>query len=473
VAEPSRAARVADAGLRLLAAIVFASMLVAAWHDVSKAWDVWFYHLPFAARLLGIVDQASYAFGRANQARFDGFPLAGEALQGLAWRLTGRPESANLVAFSAIPALAWMLRRTFGVRPHLTVLAVVAIPLAQIHASSAYVDLPANACATMLALLAFRQVVLREPPSLRVLAASAALAALTANTKFQLVPVVLAASSVMLVTALRAGGDRRARLLLVVAAMPLVMATPLKNLALHGNPVWPVELRVLGRSLPHVEGAYASSPDWLEHASRPARFAASVLEVGVRPIATHARWSIDQWTPPREPGYRMGGFFGAYVVVNLIALAAGPLLIRSRESRVALAFVAGATALTSVLPQSHELRYYLYWMLLLVALNLVVWRARAPRLAGLVAALALGVVAWSTEATYLYPSGSTFAELVDAKVDRRALDGVAPGSRVCVARQPWTFLYAPRFHPSRRYSVQEAEAPEECEGAPLLGSPPE
>lgn len=468
VALPSRTERFADAGLRLLAALVFASMLVAAWHDVSRAWDVWFYHLPFAARMAGIVDEASYAFGRANQARFDGFPLAGEALQGLAWRVTGRPEAANLVAFAAIPALAWLLHRAFHVRPHLTVLAVVAIPLVQIHASAAYVDLPANACATMLVLLAFRQVVRREPPTVRVLAGAAALAALTANTKFQLVPVVLAASAVMLATALRKDDERRARLLVIALAMPLVMATPLKNLALHGNPVWPVELRVLGRSLPHVETAYASSPDWLEHASRPVRFAASVVEMGLRPLSSHARWSIDQWTPPSEPGYRMGGFFGAYAIANLLALAAGALVVRSRESRVAIAFVVGATALTSLLPQSHELRYYLYWMLLLVALNLVVWRERAPTAAGLVAVLALGVVAWSTEATYLYPSGSTFRELVDAHVDLRALDRVTPGSRVCVARQPWTFLYAPRFHAPRSYSVQEAEAPAECEGAPPL-----
>ena len=75
---------------------------------------------------------------------------------------------------------------------------------------------------------------------------------------------------------------------------------------------------------------------------------------------------------------------------------------------------------------------------------------------------------WSTEGTYLYASGDSFATFLAAKVDRAALERVTPGERVCVDRQPWTFLYAPRFHPERRYSVQEAESPAECGGARLL-----
>jgi len=468
VTEGSHAQRIASRALAGAAALLVASLAVAAWHDVSKAWDTWSYHLPFAARLTGIVDGSTYVFGRGNQARFDGFPLFGEVLQGVLWRLTGRPECASFVSMLAVPGLAWFLARTFGVRVHLTVLALLAIPLVQIHATGCYVDLPANTAATALLLLAYRQVVRREPPSLRTLGAAAALAAATANTKFQLVPVVLAASAVLVATSLRAGSERRSRLFLVALAVPFVLATPLKNLALHGNPVWPVELRMFGRSLPHFETAYASSPVWLENAPRPLRFAASVLEMGLRPIASHARWSLDQWTPPNEPGYRMGGFFHAYVVVNVALLAAAALVKRTRESRVGVAFVIGLTALTSALPQSHELRYYLYWMLFLCAVNLTLWAREAPVVTGLVAAAALSVVAWSTQGAYLYASGSSFEELVRAKVDRAALDRVPDGARVCISREPWTFLYAPRFHAPRRYVVQEAEDASECAGAPSL-----
>jgi hypothetical protein len=201
---------------------------------------------------------------------------------------------------------------------------------------------------------------------------------------------------------------------------------------------------------------------------RPVRFGASVLELGLRPVASHARWSVDQWTPPSDPGYRMGGFFGAYVVMNLAALAFAALKRRTHETRVAAAFVAGATIVVSVLPQSHELRYYLFWMLLLVALNLVLWSRERPITTGLSCAVALAIVGWSTGGTYLYASGDSFAQLVAAKVDRTTLEKIEPGQRVCIGRQPWTFLYAPIFHPERTYSVQEMEDPTDCEGARSL-----
>src|SRR5438067_11803533 len=96
-----------------------ASLAYAAWHDVSKAWDVWSYHLPYAGRIVGLVDPASYAFGRASEARFDGFPLAAEAAQGLLWRVTGRIQCANFLALGAIGAFCIFLRRMFDVPWHL------------------------------------------------------------------------------------------------------------------------------------------------------------------------------------------------------------------------------------------------------------------------------------------------------------------------------------------------------------------
>ena len=459
------AAKIADRALAVLAGVLLVSLAIAAWHDVSKGWDVWYYHLPFAARISGLIEPSTYAFGRLNQARYDGFPLLGEALQGLLWRITGRPECAAFVSLAAVPGLAWFLKKTMGVPPHIAVLALLAIPLVQIHATGCYVDLAANACVTMLAMLLYRQIVRREAPSLPVLAAGAVLAIAAANTKFQLVPVVVVTAVALVATALRRDTQRRARLLVIAVALPLVFATPLKNTVRHGNPVWPVEIHLLGTSLPHLEGAYASSPDWLADVPRPARWSASVLELGLRPIASHARWSLDQWTPPREPGYRMGGFFSGYVLVNVAALVLAAFVRRSRETTVALWVAGGATVVASVMPQSHELRYYLFWMLLLVSLNLVVWSRERPVTVGVVAALALSIVAWSTGGAYLYASGDSFATLVKDHVDGAALERVSPGERVCVARSPWTFLYAPRFHAERTYTVQEAEDATECAGA--------
>lgn len=450
---------------RALALGLAVAIVVAACHDVSKAWDVWMYHLPFAGRIAGLVDPNTYVFGLANRQRFEGFPLLAEALQGLAWRLTGRPECANLVSVAALGMVVVFMKRRFGVPASLSLVAFLAIPLVQIHVTAAYVDLPANACATLLALVTYQALVAKEPPNTRELGIAAVLAVATSNMKFQLVPVVLGCAVVLLVRSLRNDDRRLARLGVIALALPFVFATPIKNVILHGNPVWPVEIHVPGVHIPFAETAYASSPRWLEHVPRPVRFLCSVLEIGARPIAEGHRWSIDQWTPPDEPGYRMGGFFGAFVLVNLVALAFAAYRRRSRENVVAIAFFAGLSALVSVLPQSHELRYYLVWMLTLVALNLVVWSRERPLTVGWVGAAALAVVAWSTGGTYLVPSGDSFATLLATHVDRARLEAIAPGERVCIDRQPWTFLWSPQFHARASYVVQEAEDPSACNGA--------
>ncbi|WP_394831157.1 hypothetical protein LVJ94_32060 [Pendulispora rubella] len=419
--------------------------------DVSQAWDVWAYHLPFAARLVGIADAGSYAFSAENAARFAGFPLVAEALQGLFWRLTGRPESANFVALSSLFALVGYLTRVHRVPAAVALLAFLGIPLVQTHATGCYIDLPSNVCAVLLLLTVYRGVVRREQVTLQALV----LAALAANMKFQLLPIVVVALGVLFLFSQRRW--------MLVLAVPIVLATPIKNVVMHHNPVWPVEVHALGIDFPYAETAYASSPVYLEKVSRPQRFAWSVLEVGLAPIESQRRWSVDQYTPPSEPGYRMGGFFGAYVAVNLAALLAYAAWKRSRAALLAVAFVGGATAVTCMLPQSHELRYYLYWMLLLVSMNLALWAPEFPRATGLVAACACAVVLWGTSARYVYPSGDSFATLVHDKVDRALLDRAAPGQPLCVAREPWTFLYAPMFHPERPpYTVQEATRESEC-----------
>ena len=446
------AKRPIDLVARALGCLVLASLAVTAWHDVSKAWDTWFYHLPFASRLVGLTNDASYTFSAGNRVRFQGFPLFVELLQGIVWRITGRVECTSFVALASLPLLAFTVKRWFGVPFGYSIIALVAVPLVQIHAAAGYVDLTANACAAIVWLASYRALAGKKRVSSRDLGIAIAFATAAANAKFQLVPIVLVGALPLAWIALRSK-----RWWMIAIALPLIGFTPLKNLALYGNPVWPVQLL----SFPFVEEPYSSSPVWLEHASRPIRFACSVLELGLRPIAEHARWSLDQWTPWDHPAYRMGGFFGGYVVVNLVALGLAAVR-RLPNARLSLVLFGALTVVTSVVPQSHELRYYLVWMIVLVLLNVIHWARAIPTLTLAIPFVALVVVTWSTEGYYMFPTGDTFAGYVQLRLDHEAFDSIAPGERVCVSRAPLTFLYAPVFHPAKAYSIQEAEVPADC-----------
>src|SRR5262249_43438561 len=140
------------------------------------------------------------------------------------------------------------------------------------------------------------------------------------------------------------GGPRRlgagAELVAIAAALAIVFATPLKNVALHNNPVYPVELRVVGHVLPHAEAAYAYAPASIPALPQPVRFLGSVLEVGAKPFSDSRRWTIDQWAPPDSSASRIGGSFGVYVVACAFALAFAAWRRRDAEARRALAFVA-------------------------------------------------------------------------------------------------------------------------------------
>jgi len=205
-----------DGLLRLTAFGLLISMLVAALHDVSQAWDVWYYHLPFGARLWGLVPQSDFIFTDENGARFSGFPLLGEWLQGLLWRLTRLPTAANLVAFSSVPAVAVFLRIRFGVPLHLTVVALLAIPLVQTHATSCYVDLPANSAVAVLVMLTLDAYARRTRLSMRTLLLAFCVAALAANMKMPIAPLNLHVSSLVrypvpCVTSAGSGGPPGAR----------------------------------------------------------------------------------------------------------------------------------------------------------------------------------------------------------------------------------------------------------------------
>jgi hypothetical protein len=450
----------------VFAALLLASMSFAAFHDVCQAWDSGYYHLPFAARLAGILSAQDYAFNADNAARFKGFPLLGELLQGLLWRVTGRPQAANFVCLVSAPLLALSARalcdhETKQRTPwSILFLAFMGIPLVMTHATSTYVDLPASAALAA----AFCRVLLLPARKLcqrREALLVFALVAISANMRLQH---LVAAAFVLSVFVLRAMQLERAavrQLAPLLLCLPIVFFVPLKNLLLLGNPVYPVELSLLGHALPSAEARYAFAPAWLLHAPQPARFLASILELGLPPFtrSAQARYSVDQYLPPSHPGSRLGGTFGAGMVAFVLLFVFSAWRLKERR-RIFLTFAA-FTVLTAVLPQSHELRYTLYWPLSLAVLAITTGYATLPRLTVALSIVLPTAVALITHGEWLYPTGSTFAELLEKKTESARIAEAPENGVLCAKEPPWMLLYAAKFH-GRHYKVQEANLDGVC-----------
>lgn len=484
------AARLTDLCLRLTALAVGGLLAARAVLRVDPSWDTWMYHLPFAGRLWGIVSPGEHILPAYLEDRYRGVPLLGEWVQGLLWWVTGRPEAANLFALASLFLYVGFLARHLRIPWHLGLVALAAVPLVLIHATTGYVDLPASVAFSVLVLMTYLLFTREGFATRGNLLLMFLAAALAANVKFQLVPltpVVLAFGAVRLAWLARgrreevlreAGGGPR--LVLVVGlALAVVFAVPLKNLALHGNPVYPLQMRVLGITLEGPEVLPAEKemasihfvPVYLEDAPAPQRWLYSLLEVGVRPYSDPKRWSVDQFMPHGSTGTMMGGYSAPYVVLNLALLAYLVARLRTREAWAAAVLMGVASAAVSAMPQSHELRYTLFWMLVLVSLNLhLAGRLQERgdtgvvtlRTVGLGALAALALTVAVTRGQYLDPRPYPLERLVEAKVDRAIMAKIRDGDRVCFSHEPWTLLYTAPFHRPLRYSLKETGREDDC-----------
>ena len=500
--------------LQLVTLIITISIFIKAIADIDPAYDTWGYHLPFAARIWGIVPLEQFI---TEVPRFDGFTLFGEFLQGFFWFITGHVQAANLVGFFSIVLYCWFLKAYWRISVYYSAIALLAIPLVQTHATSCYVDLPANIFLSILILMTYLIYLKqdREADNWRNLLIIILSAAAAANTKPQIIPLVFvvlcfAGSRLLWLRWQKIKSEKSSSSKLITffitlcLASLLIFATPIKNIALYGNPFYPVRIEIAGKVLNHKLGLYNHAPEHLEKASKAQRWAYSILEIN------SANWSIDQWSRD-ENRNRMGGFFGAYVVFHLLLLAY--ILWRDRQQRdtkVASILFVIMSIVAAFTPQSHELRYYMYWMIVLVSLNLYLVTSKGrfftkseedsafhaevsltqkdtqslkqktflkPYHLGLACLLALAIVTAKTQFFYVKPSFYSLSQHIHNHIDYGVISAIQPGDEIClVGKYPHTFLYAPVFHSylNYDYSIKKAGNPTECAGrTKILGYYPQ
>ncbi|MEA5510379.1 hypothetical protein VB715_11445 [Crocosphaera sp. UHCC 0190] len=475
--------------------ILFSIFLIS-FFDGNYGGDAYMYHLPFAARLWGIITPEQYTFEYNIEHRFLGFPLLANWLQGLFWVMFKRPEATNLLAYSSLLIFIAYLRFYLKIPFYLASLTLLAVPMVQMHAARSYIDLPGNVGVSILILTTYLLYINKLEFNNKTFLLIFLSAGAAANTKFQLIPVVFIALLLLLPKIVskywQLKGNYKNKLIrasrtlfLCLLASVVIFITPIKNTVLYANPFYPVKVTIAGVVLNHNE----APPDFMHENIRKLpphlRWGRSILEIDVfdkrRPWPWTLAMDFISWD---EEKFGLGGYFGGYVIFNLILFIYLCWKHSNKESKTAIIIMVLMTGLTPLLPQAYELRYYMYWMMVFVALNcyllcrLVEQYSQKfinPRNFALVATSFILIFVHKTNGFFTYPAYESLSKYMEVNVQEETFNKIKDGDKIClVGKAPHSFFYSSYFHPPRQYSLQsEFEmSPEyiedKCQGRKIL-----
>ena len=459
--------------LKTIALVLIILLGIKAVVDGCELWDSLAYHLPFAAKLWGIITPDQYILNTNWESWYEGIALFGEFLQGFFWYVTGRPESTNLVAYLSLCIFIYFLKCYFKIPLFLSTIALLAIPLVQVHATASYVDLPGNVGMSVLILMTYRlylnpKVFNRQDMLVLFLGAACA-----TNIRLQLVPLVFLVLSFAIFKIIhnwiKSYEDSESKkpsllpqLLIISTALIIIFAPPIKNTLVYGNPFYPIGIKIGKIELKSTRPLFSDKMIPGKKTTRIERWLYSIFEIIPRPFF-RGNWNHD--SSSHGPDDRKGGFFGAYVVINLIFLGYLFYKFRSKETILALCLMVIISIFTMISPSSGKLRYYMFWMIVLVSLNLFLGthlcrKRELPSYIndasmGLFATVALIFVLFSTNARFILPNFVSFNDIVVRYVKKDVLKQVQSKNLKCMPRKmaPFHFLYISKFHPPSKYSI--------------------
>ena len=450
--------------------------------DLDGTWDSIAYHLPFAALRTGIFGADEYGLTSFLASCFAGFPAAPDYLKGLLWRTFGTANAANLVSVLALVLFCTFLNRAFRIPLTIGGLGVAAIPVIHVNLAGNYTDLVSNLAFTA-ALLLTTRIFLDEKPRPWSLVGARLCCGTAANFKLQFVVFAsaLAFGLLGLVIVRRWATDLHQELgpwtgpflALTLVGVGACFAVPARNALLFGNPLYPVKLTILGYALPGTVGPEAyTQPVYLRGAPQPVRWLLSVLEYHAfdfRPVP----YTVGQGdVPATAPSSRMGGYLAWLVLMNLGVFAWRIASGRSAKRYVVAVGFAAGTLLVAMLPSSHELRYFSFWVLYLLTINMVfLWNDAAVsiaerRLFSMMIISAFLFVVSITGGVYVKSYHRTIPKLIsDLGIRERFVSKFEAGGSYCLINWgAFPMLAAPQFHRELgiAYRVKHASSRGDC-----------
>ncbi|WP_267383229.1 hypothetical protein [Cyanobacterium sp. uoEpiScrs1] len=466
--------------LTIVSSLILFSIFLISFFDANYGGDAFMYHIPFAARIWGIIPVEQYAFEYNTEHRFLGFPLLANFLQGFFWFIFQRPEATNLLCYVSLIGFIVYLIFYLKIPFYLGTIALLAVPMIHMHAARSYIDLPGNVAVSILILTTYLFYVNRININFKNLLVIFLSATLAANIKFQLIPVTFIILCFTLAKVLiqfwKNNTQRKHRiigltkpLLISFVAGLIIFATPIKNLVLYQNPFYPVKVEIAGVVLNHNEAAPDFMHENIKKLPPTFRWAKSVLEIDAFDSRRPWQWTLGMdFISWNEERFGMGGYFGGYVVFNILLFIYLSWKGNNIESKVATALMVVMTLLTSIMPQSYELRYYMYWIIVFVSLNcyLICHLAEShspkipwinPKNLALIAAGFMIIFVTKTRYFFTMPEFSSFYDQVQRTdiINQDLLKSFEDGEQIClVAKVPHSFLYNSYFHPYSNYSIK-------------------
>jgi hypothetical protein len=160
---------------------------------------------------------------------------------------------------------------------------------------------------------------------------------------------------------------------------------------------------------------------------------------------------------------------------------------KTKAARVAFITIVLMSIVPANFPQSHELRYFMFWGICLVSLNLSLvcglqdipgtWRWLQPKYLGIICLMFLSIVWSQIGNAYAKPSGNSLHKQIAMGVKPELLNQIQPNDRVCLiakhlelpqrerlAALKFVFLYSSPFHPELNYpySIKATIDPQTC-----------
>jgi hypothetical protein len=472
------------------------------WSDLDESWDSLAYHMPFAALRAGVITEQQYHLSKWISGLYAGMPVLPDYLQGGLWRLTSRAQAANLVNLFALICVASFFRIRHKIPFAYIAAGLLGIPVVLLQTTSTDVDLFTNSFATILLFSIFTAWV--EPEHFSITDATIALfcVAIVINSKTQFIVIGSAAlfglalvacvnrhRLVLMRKQLRSGLTRYLFALIILLAVSLAYIIPVRNLVKFHNPIYPVAVNI---GPMHLAGQFDSrglggEPIYLSHSPQWKRWLLSVVEYngfdGRNPL-----WTIAQGDVKLDSrALRMGGTFGALALFNLFFFIILQSRVRHRYGMKPSVFLLVTILLTAFMPASQEVRYYMYWLMCLIALNLLLIEngldGPERRTVKLVAVAAISsfllFVLCSNGFRYVRANGHSPEVLVKGANIAKQLDDMhlRDGEAVCLeGKMPRAFLYSPNFNPEvaarLHYRIREGWMPqdeaEDCGGSRVL-----